>query len=346
MSAPDRTDARAPLSTWRTLRRALRLTPEFTAGRVVVPIAVQQTIDRGLRASGGPDLPLVRTAALVAALAVGVTALAAYAMNVRLYRSTESGLAALRVRTFRHVHDLSVLTQSAQRRGSLVSRVTSDIDQLSQFMQWGGILLVVSAGQLLLATVLMAVYSWPLALLVYACFVPLAIAVRGFQRRLAVRYGQVRERVGDMLGAVSESVVGAPVIRAYGVQARTSERIDTAIERHRSAATRAQVLVALTFSPGEVVAALVNAGVIVLGVVLGVGGGLTPGELVAFLFLVTLFVAPVQTGTEVLNEAQNALAGIRRVLDLLDTPTDVADPGPTGVDLPRGAAGVRFEHVS
>ncbi len=157
--------------------------------------------------------------------------------------------------------------------------------------------------------------------------------MRGFQRRLAVRYGQVRERVSDLLGAVSESVVGAPVIRAYGVQARTSERIGTVIERHRSAATRAQVLVALTFSSGEVVAALANAGVIVLGVVLGVGDGLAPGELVAFLFLVTLFVALMQTGTEVLNETQNALAGIRRVLDaldVLDTPSMSPTPARPG----------------
>ena len=64
-----------------------------------------------------------------------------------------------------------------------------------------------------------------------------------------------------------------------------------------------------------------------VGVLLGIDGELTLGELLAFLFLVTLFVGPVQIGTEVLNEAQNAIAGWRRVLDVLDTPADVADPG-------------------
>src|SRR5206468_2164393 len=63
------------------------------------------------------------------------------------------------------------------------------------------------------------------------------------------------------------------------------------------------------------------------------------------LFLVTLFVQPVQIATEVLNEAQNAIAGWRRVLDILDVAPDVADPGDSGRDLPAGAIDVRFEHV-
>jgi putative ABC transport system ATP-binding protein len=288
----------------------------------------------------------VRAFVLLAAVAVLVTAGAAYLLNVRLFRTTESGLASLRVRAFRHVHDLSVLTQNAERRGSLVSRVTSDVDTISTFMQWGGLLVIVSAGQLLVATVLMAVYSWQLTLLVWASFLPLFLLLRTFQRRVSAAYGLVRERVGDMLGAVSESVVGAATVRAYAIEGRTGERIDGAIERHRSAATRAQGLIALTFSTGEVVAGIANAAVIAVGVLLGIDGELTLGELLAFLFLVTLFVGPVQIGTEVLNEAQNAIAGWRRVLDVIDTPADVADPGDDGVVLPRGPIDVRFEQVS
>jgi putative ABC transport system ATP-binding protein len=351
---------RPRLSAWGTLRRGLAISPEFraglpvtlllaavaTGGRVLVPVAVQQTVDGGLLGPGGPDPGRVRAAVLLAAAAVLLTAGAAYLLNVRLFRTTESGLASLRVRAFRHVHDLSVLTQNAERRGSLVSRVTSDVDTISTFMQWGGLLVIVSAGQLVVATVLMAVYSWQLTLLVWASFLPLFLLLRTFQRRVSAAYGLVRERVGDMLGAVSESVVGAATVRAYAIERRTGERIDGAIERHRSAATRAQGLVALTFSTGEVVAGIANAAVVAVGVLLGIDGQLTLGELLAFLFLVTLFVGPVQVGTEVLNEAQNAIAGWRRVLDIIDTPADVADPGDDGVVLPRGPIDVRFEQVS
>ncbi|WP_395106913.1 ABC transporter ATP-binding protein [Actinomadura sp. SCN-SB] len=342
-----------------TLRRGLRLSPQFTAGlvgtlllalvatagRVVVPIAVQQTIDRGLAAPGGPDVGFIRGAVLLCAVAVVLTALSAYAMNVRLYKTTEAGLATLRVKAFRHVHDLSMLTQSGERRGALVSRVTGDVDQISQFMQWGGLMIIVSLGQLVVATVLMAIYSWPLTLLVWAAFLPLAFALRRFQRLISAAYMRVRERMGDLLAAVSESVVGAAVIRAYGSEERTARRVDETVDQHRKAQTRAQGLVALTFPSSELVAALATAGVVVAGTLLGVGGQLSAGRLIAFLFLVTLFVSPMQTATEVLNEAQNAIAGWRRVLGVLDTEPDVADPGEDGEVLPRGPIEVRFEDV-
>ena len=345
---------------WATVRRGLALSPEIrdglaltlglallaTAGRVVVPIAVQQTIDRGLLRPGGADLGFVRWMCLVAGVAVLVTAGAAFLMNVRIFRASEAGLATLRVHAFRHVHDLSVLTQNTERRGSLVSRVTSDVDTLSQFVQWGGLLLVVSVGQLLVATVIMAVYSWQLTVLVWACFLPLFLLLRHFQRLVSAAYTVVRERVGAMLGAVSESVVGAPAVRAYAIEERTQIRIDDAVERHRAAATRAQRLVAFSFTTGEIVAGIANATVVVVGVLLGLAGELTLGALLAFLFLITLFVGPVQVGTEVLNEAQNAVAGWRRVLGVIDTPADVADPGPAGRALPRGPIDVRFDAVS
>ncbi|MDP9182433.1 MAG: ABC transporter ATP-binding protein/permease [Actinomycetota bacterium] len=354
VEALDRAEERGSFA---ALAHGLRLAPEFragltltltlalisTAGRVVVPLAVQQTIDHGL-SGPEPDLGLVRWACALAGLAVLVTAAANYFMNVRLYRTTENGLLALRTRAFRRVHDLSVLHQQAERRGSLVSRVTSDVDQMSTFMQYGGILVLVSAAQLVLATVLMFWWSWQLTLIVYACMLPLVLMLRLFQRKLQVAYRVVRERIGEMLGAVAESVVGAPVIRAYGAQQRTSGRIDATVAATTKAQTRAQTLAATTFCSGEVVTALANSLVVVFGVHLAIDGQLTVGRLVGFLFLVTLFVQPMQVATEVLNEAQNAIAGLRRVLDVLDTPTDVADPEP-GVDLPEGPMSVRFEHV-
>jgi ATP-binding cassette, subfamily B, bacterial len=347
-----------------TLRRGLRLMPEFrrglpvtfllaliaTAGRVVVPVAVQQTIDRGLSGPGGPDLGLVQWLVAVCVGVVLITGFTVYRMNVRLFRTTETALAGLRVRAFRHVHDLSMLHQQGESRGSLVSRVTSDVDQLSVFLQWGGVLGVVSVGQLIVATVVMAVYSWQLTLLVLVCFVPLAVLVRLFATKLAEVYGVVRERVGDVLAAVAESVVGAPTVRAYGIRERTAARIDGAIDRHYQASVHAQKVTAGVYVSGEFVAALANAAVIVVGVVLGLAGDVSAGTLIAFLFLVTLFVSPVQTASEVLNEAQNAMAGFRRVLDVLAVEPDIRDPAVADPerarDLPAGPLGIRFEHVT
>jgi ABC-type multidrug transport system fused ATPase/permease subunit len=147
-----------------------------------------------------------------------------------------------------------------------------------------------------------------------------------------------------MLGAIAETVVGAPVIRAYGVQARTAARLDAAIGGYQREQTRAQRVSVLAFSTGEIVAGLANAAVVIVGILIGIDGDLTVGELTAFLFLVALFVQPVQISTEVLNEAQNAIAGWRRVLDVLETEPDVADPV-DGRELPPGPVGVTFRHV-
>jgi ATP-binding cassette, subfamily B, bacterial len=343
-----------------TLRRGLALSPELRpglagtialalvqmGGRVAVPIAVQQGIDRGIRAAGGPDLHVVTLVVVLTLVALAASTASGYLMTRRLFTVSETALAALRARTFRHIHDLSMLHQQSERRGSMVSRVTSDVDQISQFLQTGGVLLLLASGQLIVSTVVMLVYSWQLTLVVLLAFVPAVAVIRLFQHRLAGAYRRVRERTGVMLGAVAESVVGATVIRAYGVAGRTEQRLDTAIEDLRVAQQRALRTSVTSFSSGELGAGLALAAVVVAGVLLGVDGGLTIGKLTAFLFLVTLFIQPVQIATDVLNEAQNAVAGWRRVLDVLDIDPDVADPDEEGLELPPGPLSVRFDDVS
>ncbi|WP_369068341.1 ABC transporter ATP-binding protein [Kineococcus terrestris] len=343
------------------LRRSRELAPQFadglgltlaiaaatTLGKLVVPIAVQQTIDTGVLADGGPDVGRVVLICALAAAVLVVTSVTAWVVNVRLFRATEAGLANLRTRAFRHVHDLSVLTQSGERRGSLVSRVTSDVDTISTFLQTGMLVLVLSLGQVVLATALMLVYSWQLALVVIGCFVPLVLARHQLQRPVARAYAAVRVRMGELLGAVSETVVGADVIRAHAASARSWRNVDAAVEAHRKQAVKAQVATAATFSTGVLVSGLVVALVIVVGTLLGVDDDITLGRLLAFLFLAQLWVGPVQAATEVLNELQNALAGWRRVVDLVDTPVVVPDPAPERVrELPAGPVEVRVEDVA
>ena len=355
-----RIEASSDLGTLATLRRGLELSPELrrgigltvvlavvaTLGRVIIPFVVQQTTDHGILADGGPDTAFVTRAILLAAGVVAITSVAQYLVNVRLFTSAESGLATLRRSAFRHIHDLSVLTQSTERRGSLVSRVTSDVDTISMFVQFGGLMLLISTAQILMATLLMLFYSPLLALVVYLCFVPLALLVRRLQPVLGRAYGAVRTRVGDMLGAISESIVGAVTIRAYGVEERTAARIDTAIEEHRRSAIRAQVRSVMAFVSGQAFAGLTTAVVLVVGTVLAVRGQVSLGELLAFLFLVNLFTQPVLMATEILNELQNAVAGWRRVIGVIDTPADVSDPGEDGVVLERGPITVEFDGVS
>jgi ABC-type multidrug transport system fused ATPase/permease subunit len=352
-------DSGEDLRPMETIRRGVHYSPELkdgirgtlllavlaSLGQVVVPIAVQQTLDRGIGAKGGPDVSFTVWVGLLAGAAIVVTSWAAFAMTSRLFSTSERGLATLRIKAFRHVHDLPLLTQNTERRGALVSRVTSDVDQVSQFLVFGGLLFVVSVGQVLVATIVMVVYSWQLAIVVWVCFAPLLLSLRYFQRKLSAAYGTVRRQVGIMLSAISEPVVGAAVVRSYAVEARTQERIDTAIAAHQKASTRAQGFTAFSFSLGGVSAGLANAGVLIVGIWLGFADKISAGEVLAFAFLVTLFVGPIQMGTQILTDAQNAIAGWRRVIGILETPADLVDPGPDGETLPRGPIDVRFDDV-
>ena len=334
-----------------TIRRGIAISPELTdgirgtlalavvasLGQVIVPIVVQQTLDRGLNGSGGPDVPFTVLMGVVAAVAIGLTSWASYLMTGRLFTTSERGLATLRIKAFRHVHDLPLLTQNTERRGALVSRVTSDVDQVSQFLVFGGLFFIISAGQVLIATVVMLIYSWQLALVVWVAFAPLFLSLRWFQRRLSAAYGVVRRQMGTMLAAISEPVVGAAVVRSYAVEQRTQARIDEAIDEFKSASTTAQKFTVVSFSLGGISAGLANAGVIIVGIWLGFADDITAGTVVAFAFLVTLFVGPVQMGTQILTDAQNAIAGWRRVIGILDTPADLVDAGPDGEVLPARA---------
>ena len=354
VESQDRTTAGATA----TVRRGLALSPELrrglagtlglalvaTAGRVIIPVVIQQVLDGGL-SGGDADMGFVVRMVVYALIAVAVTGVVTGFMHLRLARVSEAALSGLRVRAFRHIHDLSMLHQASEQRGVLVARVTSDVDQISRFMQWAGLMMIVNAGQALMAIVVMFIYSVPLALTVLASIPIIVLTIRWFQSRLEAAYLIVRERLGRMLGTLAEVVVGAQVIRAYGIEDRVRDKLGRVIENHRSSAVRAGGLSAAFSGVSEFLSSAVIAAVLIVGTVLAVNGSTTIGTVVAFLFLVQLFVQPIQVFGEAVNEAQSAVAGWRRVLDILDIAPDVADPGHDGRDLPRKPLHIRFDNV-
>jgi ATP-binding cassette, subfamily B, bacterial len=342
-------------SAWQTISRGIQLSPVLrrglpvtlllglvaTAGRIIVPVAIQQVLDRGLT-QGGVDMRFVLQMTLMALVAVAVTAGCTSLMHIRLANVSETALSDLRVKAFRHIHDLSMLHQASEHRGALVARVTSDVDQISRFMQFAGLMLMINSFQATLALLAMFVYSWQLGLVVAAVLPLIIFTMRWFQTRLDVAYLIVRDKVAKLLGTLAEVVVGAPVIRAYGIEEHTRRRLNDAIEDHRSHAVKAGVLSSSFSGTGEMLSAIVLAATLVVGVLMAVAGTVSVGTVVAFLFLIQLFVQPVQMLGEAINEAQTAVAGWRRVLDVLDIPPDVADPGESGIDLPDRSLDIDF----
>ncbi len=315
-------------------------------GRIVVPFTVQRVTDSVTATGTGPSpgslAALVGTATAVLACATVCGSAMGYVLN----RAVETALVSLRGRMLSHVHVLTDLDRRGLRRGALVSRLTSDVDQISGFLQRGGVYIPLNAAQLVLTAGLMLYYSWTLALVVLVLLVPLARILPTVQRRLARRYTRVQELGSSVLALAAETVAGAAVVRAFGVQRRLAERLDKAVKAQYSAQQQAQRVAAFAFVIGEATVAVITSAVLVSGVILGVGGHLTLGELTAFLFLMTLFIQPLQAIAENLNDVQNAVAAFARIQGLLRLVPSVSDPGEHARELPQGPLGITLEGVA
>ena len=331
-----------------SLRQGLRLTLLFalvgTAVRITIPIAVQQLIDHDIMGQNTVDMTSVsqRIAVLTSFVLVGIVA--QRATLIRLATRAAIGLSELRVKTFNHLLNLPVLHVEAERRGTLVSRVTSDVTSIQEFMDWGGMEFVVESAQVLLAVTVMAVYEWRLAVLVLTATILYGLLLTYFQRILQRAHDDVRERVAVSMSRLGESIAGVSVVRAYGAETAAKARVDQSFEHQYQAEFRTAKLGAVLFSSAEVFTGLITVAVIGVGVAFGNAWGLSAGDLLAFLFLVGLIVGPVQLMVEVLDHAQSAGAGLRRILRVLDTEPEIAEPVDS-TPLPAGGLGLSFDHV-
>jgi putative ABC transport system ATP-binding protein len=318
------------------------------AGRVVVPILLQQAIDRGVRTEEGRtfvDVEMITWLCIIGFVALLVTGIAQRTAVLRLGRTSEEALYGLRVRLFQHVHRISVEDHNDEKRGALVARVTSDVETLSQFFAWGGLAFLLNGALMLIVSGVMIAYDWILAAIVILISAPLFVVLRRVQKHLVAAYDRVREANGSMLGTTSEIINGSEVLVAHEVGPVFAERATVAARERAAAQTRASLIGALLFPSGEVFGTLAVSAVIAVGVWRGSGSDLTAGALVGFIFLTYRFLEPIAEMTEVLDQTQTAVAGLRRVLGILAIPVG-PPPDPRPVEIPAGPVSVTLDDVS
>lgn len=314
------------------------------AGRIIAPLTVQRAIDLDL----APDA--VAHALTVGAVAVVLAGVSSWALNRRVQRRTELALASLRRQGLTRAHEMSAATADTVRSTDLVARLTSDVDTITTFTQNGGVQMVTNLAQLVLATAVMAVFCWQLTVPAVAIAAVLLFSMMRLQRVVARRFAAVRADVSAMQGVVAEAVIGAPVVRVTGTADRMGAQLDAAVDRTRASQLRTLVPLHGNTALGEVAISTMTVIVIVLGVAWtthqewGPAPTLTSGELVAMVFLVTFFVRPLQFLVQSLGEAQNALVGWRRTLELVTTPSAVVAGDPA--QLAGGAVGVELDGVA
>jgi putative ABC transport system ATP-binding protein len=329
------------------LRRGLGLTVLLAvvgaAGRVVVPILIQQSIDKGFT-DGRVDVALIGRFAAIGAVAVVVATAAQRQAVVRLGVRSEEALYGLRVRLFDHIHRLSLADHSEERRGALVARVTGDVEAIAEFFAWGGLAWLLDGTLMIVVAGVMLAYNWILALVAFVVAAPLVWVLRTVQRHLVAAYDTVRARNADLLSAVGEMVTGAELLRAYHAGPTMAATAKASVRRRADAQIHAGVIGAFLFPSGEVFSVLTVSAVVVVGVILGPASGLTAGAMVGFIFLTYRFLEPIAEFTEVLDQTQTAVAGLRRVLGVLDVPIGPPEPDAPR-PLPAGPLTVEVDHA-
>jgi ATP-binding cassette, subfamily B, bacterial len=347
-----------PRSTGALIRRALVEAPSLREGlrvtlilamagqavTVITPIVLQQILDEEILDPTGVDMKGVFYMAGIALAALIVGVVVGRISLLRLVHSSSTGLSDLRTKTFGHILNQSVLHVQSERRGNLLARVTSDITTLQEFMEWGGVGMIIATSQVLLATAVMMFYEWRLALIALVGVLIYLFMMRWFQRILARNYDAVRREVGASLGVLSESITAIPIVRAYGTEESTKAKVAGALERRFQVEYKTARFGNMLFSTAEIFAGLLTAVLVVAGILIGVQLGTTAGTLVAFLLLTNLLIEPLQILVETLEFAQSAASGLRRVVDVLDGEIEITDP----VDaepLRAGGLSARFDDV-
>ena len=340
------------------LKRGLQVSPELrtgasltvlmalivAAGSLAIPVLIQQILDQGLREEGLRS-NFIYISCAIAFLIVSFVIFAQRATYNRLVRVAETTILELRVRVFRHLHRLSLADHQEARKGILTARVTSDIETLSQFAQWGAIAWIVDSVIIVGTLTVMAIYSWQLTLVVIAIYLPIIPILKAIQQQQFLKYREVREAVSETLGQASEAVTAAPVIRSYGYQNSIRSKLEKANQNQYRRQIRAHKFFALLAPVMDTFSALSIAGVIVAGSYLGPEMGLTSGEMIAFVFLTTILIAPIWELGEVLDQTQTALAGWWKILSVLDVPIEVHEPE-SGEKLKTGALEIEAHNVN
>ena len=339
------------------LKRGLNASPELKAGvsltalmalavaggKLLVPLTIKEVLDRGITTSGVNVSSVLFFSLIAMFLSIASMALGR-ATYYRLAKTAENVLMGLRVRTFEHLHKLSIADHVEARKGAYTARVTSDVETLTQFAQWGAIAWIINSIQILAVLVIMVVYSWHLSIVTLLVHAPLFPVLRWMQRRQLRAHDRVRSRVSDTLSVVSESIQGVDVVRSYGYRKKTRSKLHHAIGDQYKEQMVAQKYFSFVLPITDIIGVAAIASVVGAGVYWGPDWGVTSGELIAFVFLSNLLVMPISELGEVLTQTQTALAGWWKVLEVLDKEVEVKEPD-QGMTLPDSPLDIKVEGV-
>jgi ABC-type multidrug transport system fused ATPase/permease subunit len=286
---------------------------------------VEDAIDNGIRAKDEHRLLLDVIAY------VGVNA-AAWVFGTLAWRGLASMgqrmVLELRRDLFHHLTSLSLRYFSQQKAGWIISRLTSDIDALSDVLNQGLTTLVVNSLTFVAAIAGLFLLDWRLGLVALCVLPPGIVVTRWFQRVSHEAASDVRTRIAIVTAQLAESVSGMAVIQAFNRERAFQAEFDGLNEDNRQSNIRVQKVYSVFFPAIELLGAVATGAVLFAGAQLIQAGTLEIGTLISAVGLLTLVFQPLQELSELYGQVQAASAAMDKISSVLDAEIDVADkPG-------------------
>ncbi|WP_435597826.1 ABC transporter ATP-binding protein [Streptomyces anulatus] len=309
---------------------------------LLLPVLIRHGIDEGVTQL---SIGAVWAASAIAFVVVLVQ-WAAQTGEIRMTgRTGERILYALRLKIFAQLQRLGLDYYERELTGRIMTRMTTDVDALSTFLQTGLVTAFVSVVTFFGIMVALLVLDIQLALVVFATLPVLIIGTVFFRRSSVKAYELARTRISAVNADLQESVSGLRIVQAFGREADGAARYAEHSDHYRQARVRGQWLISVYFPFVQLLASIAAAAVIIVGAGRVDDGTLTVGALVAYLLYIELFFAPVQQLSQVFDGYQQATVSLGRIQELLREPTSTADPDePLDVLSLRGE--IAFEDVS
>ncbi|MFF5045350.1 ABC transporter ATP-binding protein [[Kitasatospora] papulosa] len=309
---------------------------------LLLPVLIRHGIDDGVTKMA---LGAVWAAAGLGLLAVLVQWLAQIGETRMTGRTGERVLYSLRLKIFAQLQRLGLDYYERELTGRIMTRMTTDVDALSTFLQTGLVTAFVSLVTFFGITVVLLVLDVQLALVVFATLPALIVGTFFFRRKSVKAYELARERISVVNADLQESVAGLRIVQAFRRETDGAERFAARSDHYRQARVRGQWLISVYFPFVQLLASVAAAAVLIVGAGRVDDGTLTTGALVAYLLYIDLFFAPVQQLSQVFDGYQQASVSLGRIQELLREPTSTADHDePQAVTSLRGE--IAFEDVS
>ncbi len=301
--------------------------------QLVLPLLIRTGMDRGITEHRSTVL------FAVSGVALGVLLLD-WAVNAAGQRVTgrtgERLLYTLRVKAFAHLQRLSLDYYERELGGRIMTRMTTDVDALSNFLQTSLATALISVLTLVGVLVALVLLDAGLALVLVAVLPVLAAATVVFRRLSVPAYVEARERVSTVNAQFQENMAGVRVAQVFRREKHNARAFLGAARDYRDSRLRAQVYIAAYFPFVQLLADLSGAAVLAFGAHRLAHGSLSAGSLIAFFLYLEAFFGPVQQLSQVFDGYQQASVGLSRLKDLLRTPTGT--PESAGPGAGAGAA--------